>query len=160
MFNLSVTPEFLAYLLAGLVAILFDWFPGLTTWFGNLSELKKRQFMGLLLALIVGVIFGGACYGLFSTGFSCDATGAAAVIQVWLIAVGINQGLHLLTKPSKDELLNRQIEAAIKARPNQPAQGMVEYALILVLVAVVVIAALSLMGPIVNSVFETINASL
>jgi pilus assembly protein Flp/PilA len=40
------------------------------------------------------------------------------------------------------------------------AQGMVEYALILVLVAIVVIVALSLLGPIVKNIFMTINASL
>jgi pilus assembly protein Flp/PilA len=39
-------------------------------------------------------------------------------------------------------------------------QGMVEYALILVLVAVVVIAALTIMGPLVRNVFSTINESL
>jgi len=42
----------------------------------------------------------------------------------------------------------------------EKAQGMVEYALILVLVAVVVIAALTIMGPLVRNVFSTINASL
>ena len=39
-------------------------------------------------------------------------------------------------------------------------QGMVEYALILVLVAVVVIAALTFMGPLIGNIFSTINASL
>ncbi len=39
-------------------------------------------------------------------------------------------------------------------------QGLVEYALILVLVAVVVIAALTIMGPLVRNIFSTINASL
>ena len=39
-------------------------------------------------------------------------------------------------------------------------QGMVEYALVLVLVAIVVIAALTLMGPLVSNIFATINASL
>ena len=39
-------------------------------------------------------------------------------------------------------------------------QGMVEYALILVLVAVVVIAAVTIMGPLVGNVFSTVNASL
>ena len=39
-------------------------------------------------------------------------------------------------------------------------QGMVEYALILVLVAVVVIAALTIMGPLVRNIFSSINASL
>lgn len=40
------------------------------------------------------------------------------------------------------------------------SQGLVEYALILVLVAVVVIAVLSLLGPEVNSVFCTVTAAL
>lgn len=39
-------------------------------------------------------------------------------------------------------------------------QGLVEYALILVLVAIVVIATLTLLGPIISNVFATINASL
>ncbi len=42
----------------------------------------------------------------------------------------------------------------------EKGQGMVEYALILVLVAVVVIAALTIMGPLVSNVFATINGSL
>lgn len=42
----------------------------------------------------------------------------------------------------------------------EKGQGLVEYALILVLVAVVVIAALTVMGPLVRNVFSTINASL
>lgn len=42
----------------------------------------------------------------------------------------------------------------------EKGQGMVEYALILVLVAVVVIAAVTIMGPLVGRVFSTINKSL
>jgi pilus assembly protein Flp/PilA len=39
-------------------------------------------------------------------------------------------------------------------------QGLVEYALILVLVAIVVIAVLMILGPIVGNVFSTLNSSL
>jgi pilus assembly protein Flp/PilA len=39
-------------------------------------------------------------------------------------------------------------------------QGLVEYSLILVLVAIVVIAALFLLGPIIGNTFSTINNSL
>ena len=39
-------------------------------------------------------------------------------------------------------------------------QGLVEYALILVLVAIVVIAALMILGPIIGNTFSTINSSL
>ncbi len=44
--------------------------------------------------------------------------------------------------------------------PQQKGQGLVEYALILVLVAIVVIAALMILGPIIGNTFSTINTSL
>ena len=40
--------------------------------------------------------------------------------------------------------------------PREEGQGMVEYALILVLVAIVVIAVLTLLGPAIGNVFSTI----
>ena len=43
--------------------------------------------------------------------------------------------------------------------PNEKGQGLVEYALILVLVAIVVIAALTLLGPLLADIFSDINAS-
>ena len=44
--------------------------------------------------------------------------------------------------------------------PREKGQGLVEYALILVLVAIVVIAVLMLMGPIIGNTFSSINHSL
>jgi pilus assembly protein Flp/PilA len=44
--------------------------------------------------------------------------------------------------------------------PEEKGQGLVEYALILVLVAIVVFAVLMLLGPIIGNVFSTINDSL
>ncbi len=44
--------------------------------------------------------------------------------------------------------------------PKEKGQGLVEYALILVLVAIVVIAALMVLGPIIGNTFSTINNSL
>ncbi len=43
---------------------------------------------------------------------------------------------------------------------SERGQGLVEYALILVLVAIVVIAALMILGPIIGNTFSTINSSL
>ena len=42
----------------------------------------------------------------------------------------------------------------------EKGQGLVEYALILVLVAIVVIAALTLLGPVIGNMFSSINSSL
>jgi pilus assembly protein Flp/PilA len=44
--------------------------------------------------------------------------------------------------------------------PKERGQGLVEYALILVLVAVVVIAVLLILGPIIANVFSNINSGL
>ncbi len=44
--------------------------------------------------------------------------------------------------------------------PKEKGQGLVEYALILVLVAIVVIAALTVLGPRIGNIFSSINASL
>lgn len=45
-------------------------------------------------------------------------------------------------------------------KQKEKGQGLVEYALILVLVAIVVIAALMVLGPIIGNVFSKVNGSL
>jgi pilus assembly protein Flp/PilA len=45
-------------------------------------------------------------------------------------------------------------------KKEEKGQGLVEYALILVLVAIVVIAALMILGPIVGNVFSKVNSSI
>jgi len=50
--------------------------------------------------------------------------------------------------------------SSAKKSKKQKGQGLVEYALILVLVAIVVIAALMILGPLIGNVFSTINSSL
>jgi pilus assembly protein Flp/PilA len=44
--------------------------------------------------------------------------------------------------------------------PNEKGQGMVEQALLMVLVAIVVIAVLMILGPTIGNVFSSINKSL
>ena len=44
--------------------------------------------------------------------------------------------------------------------PKEKGQGLVEYALILVLVAVVVIAILALLGPAISSIFKNIVGNI
>lgn len=44
--------------------------------------------------------------------------------------------------------------------PNEEGQGLVEYALILVLIAIVVIAVLTLLGPQIGQVFSDIMSNL
>jgi pilus assembly protein Flp/PilA len=51
-------------------------------------------------------------------------------------------------------------EDAMLFSASERGQGLVEYALILVLVAIVVFAALMILGPVIGNTFSTINNSL
>ncbi len=64
---------------------------------------------------------------------------------------------YSLVYPGKSK---RKEDAAMLFAPKERGQGLVEYALILVLVAIVVIAALMILGPIIGNTFSTINKSL
>lgn len=44
--------------------------------------------------------------------------------------------------------------------PSQRGQGLVEYAIILMLVAIVVIAVLTLLGPAIGNMFSKLNANI
>ena len=57
------------------------------------------------------------------------------------------------------KLLRKEINSMLFS-PKEKGQGLVEYALILVLVAIVVIAALTLLGPVIGNIFSSINNSL
>ena len=55
---------------------------------------------------------------------------------------------------------SRRKEVAMLFAPKENGQGLVEYALILVLVAIVVIAVLMVLGPMIGNVFSSVNKSL
>jgi hypothetical protein len=102
MFGFTVTPELLAAIFAALAAILFDWLPGLKEKYDPLSELKKRQIMGVVLALIVLCIYGGSCWwGLFQTGITCDKAGLSGLLNMVWVAISVNQSFHKLFKPAE-----------------------------------------------------------
>jgi pilus assembly protein Flp/PilA len=61
---------------------------------------------------------------------------------------------HVLRNPKGKEKITMLFA------PKERGQGLVEYALILVLVAIVVIAVLMILGPVIGNVFSSINKSL
>jgi pilus assembly protein Flp/PilA len=82
----------------------------------------------------------------------------SALLQQGAVILGFATLIYNWLLKRVDESLAQRTETI--GPDAQSGQGMVEYALILVLVAVVVIVALTVMGPLVRDVFSTINASL
>jgi uncharacterized protein YacL len=108
MFELGITPELLVSIVAVFLAVAFDWFPKLAPWYDTLSELKKKQLMGGLLLVTVGVIYGGICVNLFAApAFTCTQASLAELIKTAILAVMANQGIHALTKPTMNYKLGR-----------------------------------------------------
>ena len=68
--------------------------------------------------------------------------------------------MSLLWNTIQRNLTRKGGETAMLFAPKEKGQGLVEYALILVLVAVVVIAVLLILGPIIGNVFTKINSNL
>jgi hypothetical protein len=99
--QLALTPELLAMLLAGLLAVAFDWFPGLAPWFGGLSRLKKQQLVLALLGLIAGGVMAGSCQGWLETGLACGVQALPRLLEIILAAASVNQAVHLLARPAR-----------------------------------------------------------
>ena len=77
-----------------------------------------------------------------------------------VLSTGIGYNVSIITSLRRNHIHSTRRLNIMKLALKEKGQGMVEYALILVLVAVVVIAAVSIMGPLVGNVFSTINNSL
>jgi pilus assembly protein Flp/PilA len=68
--------------------------------------------------------------------------------------------IHPGDKEVEGDVLSRWARTARRALGRQAGQGLVEYALILVLVAIVVIGVLTTMGKSINTAFNDIVGSL
>jgi len=62
--------------------------------------------------------------------------------------------------PQKQTSNHQKGNTAMLFAPKEKGQGLVEYAIILALVAIVVIAIMRLLGPKIGNTFSTINSSL
>lgn len=107
MFEFEVTPEFLLVLIAGILAFVFDYFPGVAKWFDALEESQKKLLTAGLVVTAAIAVFAGQCFGLFATNMVCDVRGFFDLLSVIFLALTVNYGVHKATKPSED--LKRQM---------------------------------------------------
>jgi pilus assembly protein Flp/PilA len=66
----------------------------------------------------------------------------------------------MLHRSKLDQTENRKEVKNMLFSPKEKGQGLVEYALILVLIAVVVIVILAVLGPAIGNIFSNIAAAL
>jgi len=106
MYEFNVDPALLLALVAGGLALAFDYLPKLAEWFNALTDSQKRLLNVGLVFGVTAALFAGDCFALFITNLVCDAKGGFDAIYMAFLAITINQGVHAALKPS----------AALKAR--------------------------------------------
>jgi hypothetical protein len=100
---MTLTPEAVAAVLAGIMSLAFTLIPGLNAKFAALSEDVKRAVQAGLSVLIAVVIYAVACTPSISAGFpfACPTGGAWGLLVTIFLAVTINQGVYAGTpRPS------------------------------------------------------------
>jgi len=92
-----MTPEQFSVIAGILLAVGFEYIPGLKSWFANKpSQTKALVMLGLLLAVGVGSV-ALSCYGPFEF-FECSEAGIWDAVEAFAMAAAANQSTYLLTK--------------------------------------------------------------
>lgn len=90
--NLSI-----AAIVATIVSLMLEWFPGLRVWWDGFTEAQKRGLMAAIVAIVSLAAVAGNCYW----GDACPADWGAWLLELlltFLAAAAVNQGMHRLTK--------------------------------------------------------------
>ena len=94
-----MTADNLSAIVAGLLALLFAYVPGLSDWYGALESKHKALVMaGALLVVAVGVV-GLACAGLagdFGLTVTCDRPGIVGLVNAFIAALVANQATYVI----------------------------------------------------------------
>jgi uncharacterized membrane protein len=105
MFELAITPELLSYVLATVVAVVLDWFPKVREWFDLFSDSQKKFIMALVLGAVVASIYALGCFEILAN-MTCDRAQVTRLVEIYLVSVGVNQGVHALTKPKNSTAMD------------------------------------------------------
>jgi hypothetical protein len=104
-----VTALTIGTIIATLLSLALDYFPGLAAQWDALSVAAKRQWSAVFAIVIVGGLFALTCFDVVTTNLVCTRTGAWDAISGILYVFVIGQGVHAGAKPTpafKYEVLN------------------------------------------------------
>jgi hypothetical protein len=100
MYQFEVNAALLLTLVSGALALAFDYFPPLAKWFEELTSAAKRGVNALGVIGTGLLLFAGQCVGIFLTNLVCSWLGFFDLLYILFLAISVNQGVHLLLKPS------------------------------------------------------------
>ena len=94
---MDITPEVLASFAGMLLALLFEYVPGLAPWYDKLEQVRKQLVMLGLVVAVALIAFGLSCGGYLNS-VACDDKGALGLLWTVGLALTANQGVHMITR--------------------------------------------------------------
>jgi hypothetical protein len=96
----NVTAETLVTIIAAVLSLLLDYFPGLAAKYDALSVATKRQIAAVMAVVIVGAVFALTCTNIVTSNLVCTTSGAWEAISNVIYVFVIGQAVHAGTKPT------------------------------------------------------------
>jgi hypothetical protein len=94
-------PTIITTVAATLLAVLFEYVPGLHKWYNALEDTKQRLVMLGLLFLVVAGGFGLSCANWLAA-WPCTQAGVKDAVFALVLAIAANQGTYQIL-PKKSE---------------------------------------------------------
>lgn len=91
--NLPIEPQLVLGIASILLALAFDFVPGLKVRFDKWDGFAKRWFMVGMIALAVGGSYGLSQFG-YLAWFQAGWAGAIEAVFVFVVSILANQGIH------------------------------------------------------------------
>jgi hypothetical protein len=98
----DITALTLGTIIAAVLSLLLDYFPGVAAKFDALSVAAKRQLVAVFAVAIVGVVFALTCTDIVTSNLVCSTAGAWDAISNIIYVFVIGQGVHAGTKPTEN----------------------------------------------------------
>lgn len=96
----DITALTLGTIIAAVLSLLLDYFPGLAHWYDNLSVATKRQLAAVFAVVIVGAVFALTCTNFVTSNLVCTVAGGWDAISNIIYVFVVGQGVHAGSKPT------------------------------------------------------------
>jgi len=96
----EITALTLGSIVAALLSLALDYFPGLAAKWDALSVAAKKQLSAVFAVVIVGAVFALTCTSIVQSNLVCTTAGAWDAVSNIIYVFVIGQGVHAGTRPT------------------------------------------------------------
>jgi hypothetical protein len=98
----KMTPEIIAAAAGIFLSLLFEYVPGIESWYEKLAQKAKAGIMAGSVVIVVVALVLLSCYGPYDY-FACESSGFWEATELLILALITNQTTHRLIKKDNSQ---------------------------------------------------------